>query len=414
MDYYTTTPALGGRIKKRISDFKVKEITKTGKTLSIKCFGESDEKKEVKKKWPENKQQKEHLILTLEKFNYDQNNAIRIITRVLQTSKKRIGFAGMKDKRAITVQKISVWKPDFEKIKNFKSRFIDLRDAEWSNERIELGDLTGNAFEITIREIDLQKKIAQKTILDCFKEMKNGIPNYFGNQRFGGIRQITHKVGKEFLKGDFETGVMLYLTAVSPSEEDEIKTARQNLASTHDFSQATKEFPTKFRFERAILHHLCKYPKDFAGAFRKLPKHLTFMFVHAYQSHLFNRIIKERIQSGIGLNKIEEDVLEDGVPTAPLFGFEKQFSGGRLGEIEKKILEEERISLSNFKVKSMPEISSKGSQKKIVLYPKKLALKKILKDELNENKLKAVICFELDKGNYATTVLTELMKKEIL
>ncbi len=414
MQFYTTTAPIEGEIKRKISDFLVKEITLEGKTLEIKSFF-GDEKKETKTKWPERPdEKKEHLILTMEKFNYDMNNAVRIISRILRVSNKRIGFAGMKDKRAISVQKISIWKPDLIVLKNFRSRYIDMRDPEWSGKRIELGDLSGNAFEIIIRNIQMEKKELKKTITDCFKQMKKGIPNFFGSQRFGGIRQVTHLVGKEFLKGNVESGVMLYLTSVAPQEEEEVKNARINLAKTRDFSQATREFPPKYRFERSIIHHLCKYPKDFAGAFRNLPKNLVYMFVHAYQSHLFNKIIEERIAQGFGVEKIEGDVLEDGVPTIPLFGFESEFSKGLAGEIEKKVLKEEEISLQDFKVKAMPEMSSKGSRKKMVLVPKKLKLAKIEEDEFNEGRLKAVVSFELVKGNYATTVLCELLKKELL
>ncbi len=350
----------------------------------------------------------------MEKFNYDQNNAIRIISRGLMVSNKRLGFAGMKDKRAITVQKISLWNPDIEKVKNFRSRYIDLRDAQWSNKRIELGDLQGNAFEIAIRGIDAQKKDLEKTIKECFKQMKNGIPNFFGNQRFGGIRQITHLVGKEFMKADFEKGVMLYLTATNDKEEQQVRTARQNLAQTKDFSAASNEFPAKYRFERSMIHHLCKYPKDFVGAFGKLPRHLRYMFVHAVQSHIFNRIIEERLKQGFGLKKIDGDTIQENEVLIPLFGFESSISSGKAGEIEQKILHEENITLNEFRVKQMSEISSKGSAKKMVLLTKNLKLVKIDKDEENEGKLKAVVSFKLDKGNYATTVLQEIMKKEIL
>src|SRR3989339_538720 len=201
--YFTTTQGIGGRIKKRIADFRVSEIGVDGKKCEIKIFTDT-EKVETEKQWPENTEEKEHLHLTLEKYNTDQNNAIRMITRHLRTSRKRLGYAGMKDKRAITAQRISIWKPEYERVKEFRSRYVDLRDAEWGSERIELGDLKGNAFEITIREIALEKEGLEKRILDFFKQAENGVPNYFGEQRFGGIRQVTHLVGKEFIEGSPE------------------------------------------------------------------------------------------------------------------------------------------------------------------------------------------------------------------
>ncbi|MFH1255795.1 MAG: tRNA pseudouridine(13) synthase TruD [Candidatus Diapherotrites archaeon] len=414
IEYFSTkSEGIGGRLKQRISDFKVREITKEGKQCEILVFGEDNEKKELEKVWlepPAEEEKKETLHLTLEKFNYDTNLALRLLCRFLRVSRKRIGFAGMKDKRAITSQKISVWKPDYNAVKGFRSRYLDLRDAEWRAERIELGDLKGNAFEITVRDIGLSEKECEKRIRECFDEMKQGIANYFGEQRFGGIREITHLVGREFLKGKTKEAVMLYLTSVSPQEEEEVTIARNNLLNSGDFSAASNEFPVKYRYERAIIHHLCKYPNDFAGAFRKLPKNLCYMFSHAFQSYLFNKVINKRIEEGIGLKAVEGDVLLDGIPTAPLYGFESVLAEGKAGEIEKKVLEEEGFSLSEFKVAGMPELSSKGARKKILLLPENLEFRGISSDEFNEGKLKAMVSFSLDKGNYATTVLREIMK----
>ncbi len=406
--YTTTTPGIGGRIKRRISDFIVKEITLNGTTLENKVFGTWEEKREQPLELTES--EKEQLHLSMEKFNLDTNNAIRRISRAMRSSPKRIGYAGMKDKRGITVQKISLWKPDLELLKNFKSRYVSLSEPEWHDERIDIGKLKGNKFEITIREIEIPEEELRKIIEKCFKEMENGVINYFGEQRFGGIREITHRVGREFIKGNMKEAVMLYLTSPAEGEEEEVALARKNLAETKDFSKATKEFPPKFRYERSIIHHLCKFPKDFVGAFQNLPKHLTYMFTHAYQSYLFNEIINERIDRGIGLEKTEGDILEDGIPTAGLLGFDSKLPTGIQGEIEKNALEKEGMKLSDFKVKSFPELSCSGTRKKIAVKPEELELLSIEKDELNKGKLKASISFRLEKGNYATTILRELMK----
>ncbi len=413
--FFTASKGTGGRIKKRISDFLVKEISTDGSVCEILGFSKDGEKQMVEKNWPPANvlEGNDQLVLVLEKFNLDQNNAIRELSRKLFVSHKRIGYAGMKDKRAITSQKISVWQPDYEKIKAFSSRNMVLRDAQWSDKRVELGDLSGNEFEITIREIELDEKETKKRILECFKEMENGIPNYFGLQRFGGIRAITHLVGKEFIKGNIETGVMLYLTATAPEEDEETKNARQELAQTNDFSEASKKFPNQLRYERALIHHLCKYPHDFAGAFQKLPKQLRIMFSHAFQSHLFNKVIEERLKAGLGIEPTKGDILEDSVPTAPLYGFESTLADGRQGEIEKKVLKEENLKLSDFKLKALSELSSKGKRKQIALFPKDMKLLKVERDELIEGMTKATISFSLSKGNYATTVLAEILKKEI-
>jgi len=113
------------------------------------------------------------------------------------------------------------------------------------------------------------------------------------------------------------------------------------------------------------------------------------------------------------LEPIEGDVLENGEPMALLAGFESTFAEGKAGEIERKVLEGESVKLENFKIAKMSELSSKGSRKSIVLKPENFKVVAIGKDEFNEGKSFATISFFLSKGNYATTVLRELMKEDI-
>ncbi|HIH10432.1 MAG TPA: tRNA pseudouridine(13) synthase TruD [Candidatus Diapherotrites archaeon] len=408
--YTTTTKGIGGRIKRRVSDFIVREITPEGRVLQNRAFGEWDGIKNGALFVPPQEEGREYLHLSMEKFNLDTNDAMRRLCRILYISPKRIGYAGMKDKRGITVQRISLWMPDTGRLAGFSSRYVALSEPEWSAERIDIGKLKGNEFEITVRDIGINEGELEGICKECFRQMKGGVANYFGGQRFGGIREITHRVGKEFIKGNFENAVMMYLTSPSEGEEEEVALARKHLGDTKDFAAASRDFPPKFRYERAIIHHLCKFPRDFVGAFQNLPKHLTYMFTHAYQSYLFNEIINERIEQGVGIGPVEGDVLEDGVPTAALLGFDTRFAGGTAGKIESQILEREGILLSDFKVKGFPELSCRGARKKIALAPHDLKLGGIEKDELNEGKLKLKISFSLDKGNYATTILRELMK----
>jgi len=413
-DFYSTnTKGIKGRIKERIKDFKVIEVDEQGKDCGL-WLNEENLEQHKELEIPENSNEFKYLNLEMQKFNLDVNEVIRRIARFNMTSKKRITYAGVKDKRAVTSQKICFFKPETKRLKEFKSKFIKLDKAEWKKEKLRIGMLKGNKFEITIRQIELDKPETEKRIKSCFKEMEKGIANYFGEQRFGGVRKVTNLVGKEFIKGNPEKAVMTYLTHTNESEEEEIRNARKNLEKTKDYEKALKEFPLKFRYERAILNELNsdkgKTEKDFVKAFRVLPKALRYMFVHSYQSFLFNKIINERIKQGIGLKETEGDVLIDGFPSGVLLGFESEFAKGKPGEIEKKVLEEEGIELKDFYVKEIKEMSSKGARKSIVLFPEKLELKEITEDEFNEGKLKASISFYLSKGNYATTVLKEIMK----
>jgi tRNA pseudouridine13 synthase len=363
---------------------------------------------------PENPENKEHLILEMEKINTDTNTAIALISRGINTSKKRIGYAGLKDKRGITCQKISIYQPNIQKIENFGVKGIELRSPKWG-ERIELGDLLGNEFTITIRGINENEKEIENLVQQFVSECGGGVPNYFGNQRFGGKRQITHRVGKLLLLQDFKSAVELYLTETYEEEKTDMKNARINLAKTNDYAKALREFPFEARTERAILNHLVKNPNDYANAFSVLPKKMRYLFTHAYQSFLFNKMIRERIKL-LGKNALlpqEGDILEEGEVTALLPGYESNFASGIQGEIERKIMLEEEMPPENFKVEGIAEISSQGARKTISLKPQKMYLDKVGEDEFNPGKKFATIKFYLTKGNYATTIMQELIKEEI-
>jgi len=415
--YVTKTKPLIARARQRYSDFIVEEV-----------YLENGEEKKCNVNWftmdfndrdlsqiniPE--KTTDHLVIEVEKINTDTNHAVALIARGLGVSKTRLGYGGMKDKRGITSQRISLFDPNIEKVKRFGVKGLKIKNSHWG-ERLELGDLEGNDFTIVLRDINETDEEIKKIINDFIEQSKFGLPNLFGSQRFGGKRDITHRVGKLLMQGKHEEAVMLYLTKTFEDEKVELKNARVNLAKTKDFAKALKEFPHDARSELAMLNHLIKKPNDYAGAFTSIPKKTRYLFVHAYQSYIFNKIIEKRIEKygAAGINKIDGDIVnQEGIPLGILPGFESEFATGEAGEIEKEIMKEEEITLDFFRVAGLSELSSKGHRKELSIIPKKFKFIDIFEDEFNEGKKAARISFYLSKGNYATVILQELIKTDI-
>ena len=350
------------RIKEIPEDFVVKEI--------------------FEKREPKDENKGFYVWFTLKKTDWDLFRALRMISKRLRVSIKRFGHAGVKDKRAVTYQKISVWNVPLERLKSVKIKDIELSDFEEKKERINLGDLKGNEFEIVIRDIDRKDR---KIIENNLDKVKNGFVNYFGEQRFG-FRNNTHLVGKEILKNNLKEAVWTYLT-YEGDENEEARKFRENLSKNKDFKLALKECPRNLKNEIVLLQHLVKKPNDYAGALRKIPKKFRRMFIHAYQSYLWNETAK-----------ISKSM------TIPLIGFETHPT-----EEVKKILEREKIQTEDFRIKSMPELSSEGGERKRIAEVKGFEWK-FTKDEINENRLKCVLRFELPRGSYATVLMEEFLK----
>ena len=364
LEYFITdTKGIKGKLRVFVEDFYVEEIP-------LDSYGEGED----------------YLHFILEKRNWDTLQAIKAMARALRISHKRFCFAGTKDKRAVTKQRIAVYKLREEQLQKVAIKGIKIHILGRGG-RIYLGDAKGNKFRIIIREIENAKEI--------FKTREQlrvkGIPNYFGYQRFGTTRPNTHLVGREIIKGNLEEAVLSYLAKPFESESREAYNARKFLESTRDYKKALEIFPDNLRYEKAMLNHLVKKPRDYAGALRKLPLKLRRMLVHAYQSYLFNKILSKTIE-------MQEEIKGRKIP---LIGYRT-----KLGEIEKEILEKEGIKKENFKIKSMPELSLEGSERDACIDSE------IKVELLNSNA--CVFNFTLPKGSYATVVLREFMKAEPL
>jgi tRNA pseudouridine13 synthase len=412
--YITDTLSLGGRIKQFPKDFIVEEIGDDYKT-SIKYL---PDKKVDTLDWDDifskKKENQDYLILDLEKHNVSTPKAISEMARFLGLSKSRLSYAGLKDKRSISSQRISLYQPEKERISKFYFKDIKVYNPFWSSEKQNIGDLKENNFIITIRQIkDFSENeitdIIEKVILDVNTK---GLINYFGEQRFGGVREVTAKVGKELILKNYEDAVMLYLTIPSEFENEEVSLARKDILENKNFGKHASSFPLKTGFERAMLNQLAKDPTDFLGAFKCLQKSMQYIFIHAYQSFLFNEIINLRIDKGHGINKIEGDKIINDFIYLQLFGFNSEFSKGIAGEIEKEVFKREQVTFKDFFNKEYSVFSTKGDYRPLLTYPHNLKLISIDDDDENEGLKKATVSFTLNKGQYATVLIREIIKLE--
>ncbi|MBI4214459.1 tRNA pseudouridine(13) synthase TruD [archaeon] len=350
-------------IKREPQDFLVEEITPDGKVLE---FGKKQRFREGKG---------DQLICVLEKKDWDTLLAIRRVCEALRISPKRIGFAGTKDKRCWSAQRISIWNAKNEEVNKLHLKDISLKPLTQAKERVELGHLKGNRFTVKVYSGKPPKK-------------RSLVWNYFGVQRFGETRPITHLVGKALVKGSIEDAVKIYLAETSLREKDDALEARKRLASSWDYKAALEFFPRRLGFERTLLAHLAEQPNDYAGALRKLPKNLKLMFVHAYQALLFNAFVDE-------VRKRKTKVKE-----GALIGYESH-----LTPAERKLLAREGVMLEDFRVLSMPECGSRGEHRELKV---KLDGFKVLK----KGKGWYIVRFSLPKGSYATVALDQLFGQQ--
>ena len=410
--FFSKTSGIGGKLRKKSKDFNVEEVVSIpGRSHWI---------------WMQDIPTGKHQIVKIKAKNWDTHVLVKELSRKLNIGQKSIGFAGTKDKRAITTQHFSL-KTSIEKLSSVDLENIELEFLHSSVKPIRLGNLVGNKFKIRVTNSSNRDHIA-----DIFSELDGFFPNYFGVQRFGAVRPITHIVGEKIVQGDYEGAVLDYLTLGSPNFAGH--GGREYLLETKDFAKSLDKFPPHMLFERQLLGHLSRNKGDYAGAILQLPESLSKMLVHGYQSLIFNKVLDMRIKEGMDAclpqigdfvmpadgyggpdQRVTIEVTERNQPkllkrcregkawvAGLLPGVNSKFSKGRQGELEKEVMDDLGVKFGDFIIDEIHELSSYGMYRPL--------FQKYNDIEVDYNSGDPTFSFWLHKGTYATSFLREIMK----
>lgn len=360
----------------------------------------------------------EHSVFILEKQEVDTFDAIRQIAKKLRISLFEIGYAGLKDKHALARQYISI--PTHYNIQSLNIDSITLIFVGYHRKKIKIGDLVGNRFTITIRDVrtdefaDITKRALAMHV--------SGVPNYFDSQRFGSV--IDNKfIGKLIILKKYDHAVKLYLTAYHKSEPKKIKDEKRKiLSSWNDLSNIRICNKT---FSVVVKEYL--NTSDWCAAYRKIPAHLREMFINAYQSYLWNECVKEILKNCVELKKLysveyaigtllfyttlSETEMEKIPKTFQTISEIASFSDDEQQIID-HILKKEELTLDDFSIESETGNFFKTRARQVLLIPNDFTISEPTKDELNskENiiRYKIQVSFSLPKGSYATLITKQL------
>ncbi|XP_071703498.1 multisubstrate pseudouridine synthase 7 isoform X1 [Rutidosis leptorrhynchoides] len=243
--------------------------------------------------WPENLGK--FLRFHLFKENKDTQEALGLIGKMLGIQPRSFGFSGTKDKRAVTTQRVTVYKQRANKVASLNKRLIGIKVGDFSyvNEGLLLGQLLGNRFTITLRGVVADSEDTVKAAADALG--KHGFINYFGMQRFGSGSIPTHLIGAKLIKGEWKEAVSMILDP-RDGERDDIRRIREYYKESKDIDGTLRQLPRFLVAEKAILQCLKKCPGNYLQALKSVPRTLRMMYVHSYQSFLWNHAASIRVQ----------------------------------------------------------------------------------------------------------------------
>jgi len=425
IDYYVSdADGIGGRLRESPDDFRVTEIERFDPEPLDANPGA----------YP-------HVLLRARLRGWDTNDFAGALSNALGVSRERISWAGTKDKHAVTTQLFSVDSGDPEAVAAVDFDDADIEVLGRTGRPILFGDLVGNRFEVTVRDADAPENA--DAITDALRTFGGDervcVPNFFGQQRFGSRRAVTHEVGLAIVRGDWEDAVVTYVGNPSEREPEGTREARSYVEETRDWSGALDRLPRGLGYERSICQRLVENgadePADYRDALESLPSNLQRLFVNAAQSSVFNRICSERLRRGLPFGRpVEGDVIcfrdgdaddvalpdtdrtqvltgrrletgrrhverERAFVTAPLVGTDTEFGSGDPAEIAREVLDELGVSCEDFDLPG--EFESTGTRRAIAC-PTGVDVER---DPLT-------FSFSLPKGSYATVLLREYLKTD--
>ena len=424
--YVSDADGVGGRLRATDADFRVRELER----FPVEPVDAEPGA------YP-------HVVFRATLSGWDTNDFASRLSDALGISRERVSWAGTKDKYAITTQLFSVDGIAPERFPEIDG--VELTVVGRAGRALQFGDLAGNEFELVVSDPgrpenadEITAELAAFGGRDETFETSVGVPNFFGQQRFGSRRPITHEVGLAVVRGDWEGAVMAYLGNPHEAEPDATREARAFVEETREWASALDRFPAGLRYERSMLHELAEADTvtddTFRDALERVPSNLQRLFVHAAQSYAFNRMLSERLERGLPFDEpVAGDVVcfaDDDAPselelpdtdrlqrvterrvrsvrrhcergrafvTAPLVGTESELADGEQGEIERDVLEELALDLADFDRPG--EFHSTGSRRAI-----------LVRTDLAVEQDPLTLTFALPKGAYATVVLREFLK----
>ncbi|MCV0367631.1 MAG: tRNA pseudouridine(13) synthase TruD [Nitrosopumilus sp.] len=378
--YSTNFSGIGGKIRAKPEDFHVSEIISDKVNKSIT-------------------DQEGYAVYKLKKKKIDTNHALSGIFR-----KKgiRLKSLGLKDASAITEQFVCSGNKG-KAIEDFSTDKYSLEKIGYVKKPLSKKDMIANHFKIKISDCSND--------LSSFTEYDK-VLNFYGYQRFGSKRPVTHLIGKAILQRDFKKAVDLILSFTSSYDSKENTEIREKLSDKANFEKYFDQVPSQMDVEKIVLKEMIEHD-DYFAAIRAIPLSLRRFYIQAYQSFIFNQSLSMAFLDGENLFEAQPgDVCFDfnGIIGKYVKGLDQRlalpfvgysyYKKTRFDHQISKILSQEEITPKDFFLKEMQEVSNEGGFRQAALHC------------FDYSSQGNTVEFSLSRGMFATILLREIMKPE--
>jgi tRNA pseudouridine13 synthase len=358
-------------------------------------------------------------LYRLEKRGWTTPDAAAVVCRRWHLDRRRISFGGLKDRHAVTVQHLSIFRgPE----RNLTHQRLKLTYLGKMGEPFTSACIRANRFRVTVRALTPSQV---SNAVQALQEVQvDGIPNYFDDQRFGSVGPKGEFMARFLLVGQYEEALRKVL--LSPYEFDRAGQRKDKVILRRhwgDWARCRQQDPRSPA--RGPVDYLVRHPGDFQGALVCLPADLRGLHLSAYQSHLWNRMLARWLHTHLEPGylfsvhlRLGNVPMYRGVPEPlrqelallhlplPSGRIELDPSDPRLQVLD-AILKEEGLQWQQLNLKGFKEMFFSRGERAAIFMPAQVGHEDVI-DELNAARHKLVLAFELPRGCYATLLVKRI------
>jgi len=366
----------------------------------------------------------EFAFYRLDKTGWTTPDALSAVRRRWQIDGRRLSYGGLKDRHAVTSQHVTIFRGAK---RNLSHERVTLTYLGQRIEPFTAADIRANRFAINLRSMTDDAVSRAEAALGEVADA--GLPNYFDDQRFGSVGEQGEFVAKEMVFGRFERALWLALAA--PYEFDRAEAKREKVtlcALWAKWAECQAKLPKGHA--RSLVSYLAAHPTDFKGAVARMRPELQGLYLSAYQSYLWNKMLAAWLTSTLGEANLTPVELKLGPVPAPLRVPDEHRSawetltlplpsarvkpdpGVAWLPIVDAVLKEEGLTLAELKVKGMQKPFFSKGDRACCVRPENLSSASDA-DELNKGRVKLALRFDLPRGSYATMVVKRVTTESL-
>jgi tRNA pseudouridine13 synthase len=341
--------------------------------------------------------------------------AIEAIRRRWNLPASRIHYGGLKDRHAVTVQYLSILEGPARALRETN---LELEPLGLLRHAYGPAHFRGNRFSIVIR--DLSRKAVDRAQTAITQLPRDGLPNYFDDQRFGSVGNSGEFIGEAWLKGNHERALWLAIAEPTESDRPDARAEKEILRECWNrWPDAKARLPRSHA--RSLVTYLVDHPADYRGAFARLRKELRSLYFSAFQSHVWNQMLSRLIEQTTrpdqrtaidfktgtlalhhGLDADQSAALAS--RRIPLPASRTPLPEGPARDLATSVLEPMGLAWEDLRVKHLKDVFFSKGHRPALFFAGNLTQENS-SDDLYPGRRKLALGFELPKGAYATLVV---------